>query len=68
MGRQLGSVEHFEDAGKVVAACGHRVDVRSLVFVHLFKAGIELRIETSCAKCAEGLPDYIHVKRVHSHV
>lgn len=67
MSAQLGSVEHFEDRGKVTAACGHRVDVRKLVFIHRFAKGIEVAVETSCEKCSEGLPDYIHVTRVHAH-
>lgn len=62
----LGSVEHFEDRGKVVAACGHRIDVRKLVFVHRFTKGVEVAVETSCGKCSEGLPDYIPGRHVHS--
>lgn len=65
MSNQLGSVEHFEDRGKVVAACGHRIDVRKLVFVHRFAEGLEVAVETSCEKCAACLPDYIHVTRVY---
>lgn len=61
----LGSVEHFEDRGKVRAACGHTVDVRSLTFVHRFDKGVEVAVETSCAKCSADLPDYIHVNRVY---
>lgn len=59
MSNQLGSVEHFEDRGKVTAACGHRVDVRKLVFVHRFAMGVEVGVETSCVKCAEDLSEYI---------
>lgn len=62
--RQLESVERFEDHGKVQADCGHAIDVRSLIYVHLFKEDVEVAVETSCEKCSADLPDYFHGIRV----
>ena len=44
--------------GKVEAGCGHMVDTRQLVYVHMFQDGKEIAVETRCIKCAEGLLDY----------
>lgn len=54
MSKQLESVEHFSDSGKVKAKCGHMIDVRLIVYVHT-----DTGVTTSCAKCAEKLERYV---------
>ena len=44
--------------GKVGAGCGHMVDTRQLVYVHLFQDSKEIAVETRCPDCAEGLMEY----------
>jgi hypothetical protein len=46
----LPSVQHFADHGRVKAACGHKVDVRKLVFVH-YPHGVK----ACCPDCAHRL-------------
>lgn len=59
-GKQLRSVDHFEDAGKVEAGCGHKVDVRKLIYVHYIQNGHEISLQTCCPTCSTGLPGYVH--------
>lgn len=40
------------------AGCGHIIDARQVIYVHLFQDGKEIAIETRCPKCIEGLVDY----------
>jgi hypothetical protein len=52
--RLLESVEHLEDWGRVRAACGHEVDVRSLTYTHYADG----RVWTSCPPCSAHLPPW----------
>lgn len=56
----LESVDHFADRGKVEAGCGHRIDVRKLVFVHQMSKGREVGTDTMCPDCAAIFPNYVH--------
>src|SRR5207302_1768757 len=58
--RQLESVEHFADSGQTRVGCGHQVDVRQLVYVHLIREGREVAVVTECPACAKERETYVH--------
>ena len=45
--------------GKVEAGCGHMVDTRQLVYVHLFQDKKEIAVETQCPACSKDLMEYM---------
>ena len=59
MNQLRSTTEHLDEIGKVKMACGHTIDVRQMVYVHLqTPSGKEIGVKTSCPDCAKDMVEY----------